>query len=150
MAERTFSFEINRTSTAPPEVLFRLETEAPSWGQWARPLVWHASWDVEGDPVPAGVGAIRKVGLWPMLAREETLEYEPYRRHVYTLAAPPPLIRDYRAEVLFTPNESGGTDLRWQGSFTEAVPGTGPAMRALLRAMIATLATRLTHYADYK
>src|SRR5699024_4771809 len=108
MAERRFSFEINRTSSAPPEVLFALETDGPSWARWARPLVWQASWTRTGDPSPAGAGAVRRVGLWPLLMQERTLEYEPSRRHVYTLAGSHPPVRDYRAEVLFTPNESGG------------------------------------------
>ena len=147
MAERRFSFEINRTSSAPPEVLFALETDGPSWARWARPLVWQASWTRTGDPSPAGAGAVRRVGLWPLLMQERTLEYEPSRRHVYTLAGSHPPVRDYRAEVLFTPNESGGTNLRWQGSFTETLPGTGPIMRRGLRTLIGFLATRLARSA---
>jgi hypothetical protein len=31
MSERKYSFEFNRTSKAPPEVLFRLETDGAGW-----------------------------------------------------------------------------------------------------------------------
>ena len=147
MSDRTFSFEVNRTSSAPPEVLFRMESHGPSWAQWGRPVVVQASWEREGDPAPAGVGAVRRIGLWPLLVREETVEYEPSRKHVYRLVGPAPA-RDYRAEVLFTPNAGGGTDLRWQGSFTEAAPGTGPAVRAVLRATIRFFSARLIRAAE--
>lgn len=144
MTARTFSFEINRTSTAPPEVLFRLETDAPCWAAWGRPL--RAGWDREADE-PGGVGAIRRIGLWPVLTFEETLVYERNRRHVYTFARRAP-VPGYRAEVTFTPNASGGTDLCWRGSFAEPLPGTGPIVQAFLRGVVATLATRLVRGAE--
>lgn len=148
MTERTYSFEINRVSTAGPDVLFRLESHGPLWSTWARPLVWQASWEREGTPAPAGVGAVRRLGLWPLLVRERTTEYEPDRRHVYTFAGPPRPARNYRAEVLCTPNATGGTDLRWQGSFTEAIPGTGPLVRIALRSAISFFADRLIRAAE--
>jgi hypothetical protein len=146
MTARAFSFEINRASTAPPEVLFRLETDAPCWARWGRPLIVQAGWAREAEE-PGGVGAIRKLGLWPVLISEKTLVYERNRHHVYTFAGRAP-VRDYRAEVTFTPNGSGGTDLCWRGSFTERVPGTGPLAQALLRSVVAVLAARLARGAE--
>lgn len=146
MTARTFSFEVDRTSTAPPEVVFRLETDAPCWSGWGRPLIVHAGWAREADE-PGGVGAIRRLGRWPVLVCEETLVYERNRRHVYTFADGGP-VRDYRAEVTFTPNAAGGTDLCWRGSFTERVPGTGPLARLLLRGVVAALAARLVRGAE--
>jgi hypothetical protein len=144
MTARTFSYEINRTSTASPEVLFRLETDAPRWAEWGRPL--QAGWDREADE-PGGIGAIRKVGAGPVRMFEETVVYERNRRHVYKFARRA-IMRDYRAEVTFTPNASGGTDLCWRGSFTESLPGTGPLLRALVRGAVAMLATRLVRGAE--
>ncbi|WP_409183774.1 SRPBCC family protein [Amycolatopsis sp. VS8301801F10] len=140
MPGRRYSYEVNRVSAAPPSVLFRLESDGTLWSSWARPLVWQSRWAALGDD--GRVGAVREVGLWPVLARERTLEYVPDRRHIYTFDGFSP-VRDYRAEVAFTPNASGGTDLRWSGSFTERIPGTGPAARAALRGVIVFLATRL-------
>ncbi|MGW7532150.1 SRPBCC family protein [Amycolatopsis sp. NPDC054798] len=139
MPGRRYSFEVNRVSTAPPSALFRLESDGTLWSTWARPLVWQSRWAVPGD---GGVGAVREVGLWPVLLREKTLEYVPDRRHVYTFDGPGP-VHDYRAEVAFTPNADGGTDLRWTGSFAERIPGTGPVALAALRGVIGFLATRL-------
>jgi len=80
--------------------------------------------------------------------REETLEYEQDRRHVYKLIAPSTPAKDYRAEAVSTPNASGGTDLRWSGSFTEGLPGTGPVMLVFLRGAIQLLSLRLIKAAE--
>jgi uncharacterized protein YndB with AHSA1/START domain len=148
MSGRTFSFEINRTCSAPAATLFRLETDGARWADWARPLIVQSSWVQQGDPAPGGIGAVRKVGLWPVLIREQTVEYEQDRRHVYKLIAPSTPAKDYQGEALFTPNASGGTDLRWRGSFTEGVPGTGPIMRAVLRGTIQLISSRLIKAAE--
>lgn len=146
MTGRIFSFEINRTSTADAETLFRLETDAERWSAWGRPLILQSGWAHRSDP-PGGVGAIRRVGLWPVLMFEKTLEYEQNRRHVYTLVRTEP-VNDYRAEVTFTPNGTGGTDLCWRGSFTERLPGTGRLARTLLRSAVLFLSARLIRAAE--
>jgi uncharacterized protein YndB with AHSA1/START domain len=148
MPGRTLSFEVNRTSSAPPAVLFRLETDGAGWSKWAGPMIVRSSWERQGEPAPAGIGAIRKVGLWPVVMREETIEYEQDRRHVYAFADGKGPAKDYRAEVTFTPNASGGTDLRWTGSFTEGLPGTGPVVLAVLRGAIQDVSKRLVKTAE--
>ncbi|EMD30203.1 SRPBCC family protein [Amycolatopsis azurea] len=142
---KTYSFEINRTSTASPASLFALEADGSRWSEWAKPVVFHSRW--ARKPGEDEVGAVRAVGLWPVYIHEETLEYEKDRRHVYGFAGLAPL-KDYRAEVSFTPNASGGTDLRWTGRFTESVPGTGAAACAALRTVVSLLATRLVKHAE--
>jgi hypothetical protein len=148
MSGRTFSFEINRTTHAPPATLFRLETDGARWADWAKPLIVQSSWEQQGDPAPAGIGAVRKVGLWPVLMREKTIEYEQDRRHVYELIGPSTPAKEYRAEALFTPNASGGTDLRWSGSFTESMPGTGPIMLVFLRGALQLISSRMIKAAE--
>lgn len=147
MPGRTYSFEVNRTSTAPPSALFALETEGPRWSEWGKPLIVQSRWARRGEPEEAGVGAIREVGMWPVLVREETVEYEPGRRHVYVFAGLSPL-KDYRAEVFFTPTATGGTHLRWTGTFTEPVRGSGAALAAALRGLISLLSARLVKAAE--
>lgn len=147
MSGRTFTFEVRRTTTAPPKTVFALESDGPSWAKWGKPLIVQAGWEREGDPAPAGVGAVRRVGLWPVLMREETVEYEPDRKHVYRFAAGGPA-KDYRAELLLTPTASGGTEIVWTGSFTESPPGTGPLVRAVMRGAIVFLSKRLVAYAE--
>jgi hypothetical protein len=147
MSGRKFSFEVNINSSAPAATLFRLETDGANWAKWAKPIVVQSSWARQGDPAPAGVGAIRKIGMWPVLVQEETVEYEQDRRHVYKLNGPGPA-KDYRAEVVFTPNPNGGTDIRWTGSFSEGVPGTGRAVRAAMGGAVKYFAGRLAKEAE--
>lgn len=148
MAGKTFTFEVNRTSSAPPATLFRLETDGGRWSDWAKPLIVQSNWERQGDPAPGGVGAVRRVGLWPLLMREKTVEYEQDRRHVYELIGPPSPAKNYRGEALFTPNAAGGTDLRWRGSFTEGVPGTGAVTRAVMRGAIQLISALLVKAAE--
>ncbi|MGB8386424.1 SRPBCC family protein [Mycobacterium sp.] len=148
MSGRKFSFEITRTSTAPAPTLFRLVADGANWSKWAKPIVLQSSWARQGDPAPGGVGAVRKVGMWPLLVQEETVEYEQDRRHAYKLVGPPTPAEDYFGEVVFTPNAAGGTDVRWTGSFIEKVPGTGPLMRAVMGGAVRFFAGRLVKAAE--
>ncbi|HET9142099.1 SRPBCC family protein [Actinophytocola sp.] len=142
-----FSFEVTARSSADAATLFALEADGSRWSEWARPLIPRSFWERHGDPAPAGVGAIRALGLPPLLVREETVAYEPDRRHGYVLRTWMP-VRDYRAEVVLTPRPEGGTELVWRGSFAELIPGSGPVARAALRALIALLARRLVRFAE--
>ncbi len=148
MTDKTFSFEINRTTSAQVATLFCLETDGARWSEWAKPLIVQSSWEQRGDPAPGGVGAIRKVGMWPMLMREKIIVYKQDRRHVYAQIGPPLPAMDYRAEVLLTPNAAGGTNLRWTSTFTEGLPGTGPVMLIFLRGVVWFLSRRLVKAAE--
>jgi uncharacterized protein YndB with AHSA1/START domain len=148
MPARNYSFEITRTSSAPAATLFRLVADGANWSKWAKPIVVHSSWTRQGDPAPGGIGAIRKVGMWPVYVQEETVEYEQDRRHAYKLVAPPSPAKDYSGEVVLTPNAAGGTDIRWTGSFTEGVRGTGPLMRSLMGGAVRFFAGRLVKAAE--
>jgi hypothetical protein len=146
MSGRKFTFEVNKTSTASAATLFRLETDGAKWSQWAKPIVVQSSWAREAEQT-GGIGAIRQVGLWPVLVREETVEFEQDRRHVYKLVGPGPA-DDYTGEVVFTPNASGGTDIRWRGSFFERFPGTGRLVRAALGGAVKYFAGQLVKEAE--
>lgn len=148
MSGRKFSFEVTKTSSAPAATLFRLVTDGGNWATWAKPIVAQSSWARRGDPAPGGIGTIRKLGMWPVFVQEETVEYEQDRRHVYKLVGARTPVQDYFGEVVLTPNASGGTDLRWSGSFTEKVRGTGPVMRAALGGAVRFFAGQLVKAAE--
>ncbi|MEE6138131.1 SRPBCC family protein [Mycobacterium sp. 050128] len=148
MSGKVFTFVVSRTTRASAATLFRLETDGAHWSDWAKPLIAQSSWERQGDPAPAGIGAVRKVGMWPMLMREETIGYEQDRRHVYLHIGPPLPARNYRAEMLLTPNPAGGTEIRWTGSFTESLCGTGYIMRTFLHGVVGFLANRLVKAAE--
>jgi hypothetical protein len=147
MSNRKFSFQVNRTSTAPAATLFRLVADGGNWSSWAKPIVVQSGWARQGDPAPGGVGAIRKLGAWPLFVQEETVAYEQDRRHAYRMVGSSP-VKDYLGEVILTPNPAGGTDISWNGSFSERVTGTGPALRAALGGAVAFFAGRLVEAAE--
>lgn len=148
MSGRKFSFEINRTSSAPAATLFGLLADGANWSSWAKPMVVQSGWARQGNPAPGGVGAVRRLGLWPVLIQEEIVEYEQDRRQVYKLVGAATPAKDYTGEVVLTSNASGGTDIRWSGSFTEGARGTGPAVRAAMRGAVQFLAGRLVKTAE--
>ncbi|OBG33254.1 polyketide cyclase [Mycobacterium alsense] len=148
MSGRKFSFEINRTSSADAATLFRLVADGGNWSKWAKPIVLQSSWARQGDPAPGGVGAVRRIGMWPMLVQEETTAYEQDCRHAYKLVGPASPAKDYVGEVILTPNAAGGTDIRWTGSFVEGVRGTGPLMRAAMGGAVRFFAGRLVKAAE--
>jgi hypothetical protein len=86
--------------------------------------------------------------MWPLLVQEETVAYEQDRRHAYKLVGPPSPAKDYFGEVVFTPNPSGGTDIRWTGEFIDGVRGTGPVMRAALGGAVRLFSCRLVQAAE--
>ena len=144
---RRFSFQVTARSSADAASLFALEADGSRWSEWARPLVPTSTWERQGDPAPGGIGAIRRLGLRPVVVREETVAYEQDRRHAYVLRTPMP-IKDYRAEFLLTPRADGGTDLVWQATFAERIPGSGPVFRVLFRGLITLLTRRLVRAAE--
>jgi Polyketide cyclase / dehydrase and lipid transport len=148
MSGRKFSFEVHKTTSASVATVFRLVTDGGNWSSWAKPIVASSSWVRQGVPAPGGVGAIRKLGMWPVFVQEETVEYEQDRRHVYKLVGPRTPVDDYVGVVTLTPNPAGGTDIHWAGSFVEKLPGTGAAMRAAMGGSVKFFAGRLVKAAE--
>ncbi|MEU3272600.1 SRPBCC family protein [Saccharomonospora sp. NPDC006951] len=148
IAGRAFSFEVNRTTTAPPHVVFALVVDGANWSNWAKPLVLGSRMLRHGDPPPGGIGAVRVLGTWPVLMRERTVEHEQDRKHSYVLENSGAPLRNYRADLVLTPTESGGTRLHWQGSFTERFRGTGPLVRLGFKGIVTFIAARLTRAAE--
>ncbi|WP_018683388.1 SRPBCC family protein [Actinokineospora enzanensis] len=146
--QRTFAFEITASSSASATRLFAMVSDGSRWVEWARPVISDAYLEREGDPAPGGVGAVRVLVRKPLVLREETVEFEQDRRHVYRLRSSSP-VKDYQGEIRFIPRDGGGTDLVWRCSFVERVPGTGPVFRAGLRTLVQDLAKRLVQAADH-
>lgn len=146
MPGRTYSVEVAELSRADAATLFELVTDGARWSRWAGPFGLDSAWVCEGDPPPGGIGAIRRLGRWPLVVREETTAYEQDRLHGYRMLTRAPL-RDYRAEVLLEPGDDG-TRVVWRGSFTELVPGTGALAEWALKLLFGTLTRRLVQAAD--
>ena len=99
-----------------------------------------------GQPVPDGVGAIRRLALGPSGSKEEVVAWDPPHHLGYVVRRGLP-VRHYRADVDLRA-DGAGTLVTWRGSFDEIVPGTGPAFRLILRRMTAGFAGRVCRYAE--
>src|SRR3954453_10678582 len=140
MSDR-FAYEVTAHSDAPPETVFALLADGAGWSEWAGPLAPKSSWEREGSPEAGGVGAIRKVGAWPVFSREEIVEYDPPRHLAYTLLSGMP-VSDYRADV--EPHaDRTGPPILWKGSFEPKIPGTVSVFRAFFRQIVGGFAKRL-------
>jgi hypothetical protein len=106
----------------------------------------HGSWEREGDPAPGGVGAIRKLGRWPVFGREQIVVCEPPSYLAYTLLSGNP-VRNYRADVALT-SDGDGTLIAWSGTFEPLIPGTGRLLVRVYRMLIGSFARRLAAYAE--
>ncbi|SDJ22741.1 Polyketide cyclase / dehydrase and lipid transport [Actinokineospora alba] len=142
ISRQTYAVEVTASSRADAATIFALVADGARWSEWAGPVIAHSSLERLGDPAPGGVGGVRLLGRKPVLVREETLEYEQDRRHVYALRTPSPM-KDYQGEITLTPREDGGTEVVWRASFTELVPGTGPILRFGLNKGIKMLSRKL-------
>ena len=147
MPRREYIVHATERSSADPDKLYELVSDAEKWTTWAGVLAPKSEWARKGSTEPAGVGAIRKVGMWPVWVREETTAAEPGRRHEYVLRNRGP-IKSYVGEVLLTKREGGGTDIEWTVRFTELVPGTGRALHVGVQQLVRVLAKKLARGAE--
>lgn len=132
-------------SAAPPERVFALVAAGDRWQEWAGPMVPRSRWQVPGDP-EGGVGAVRRLGIGPLVSLERVTEHEAPRRLSYVVDSPAPY-RDYRSTVELTPTAGGGTRIVWRSTFEPVVPGTGRALRWFLGATVRGFARNLARRA---
>lgn len=130
-------------SEAAPQAVWDALADVPSWPRWT--TAQRASYEREGVPVPGGVGAIRRIGVGPMISREEIVAFEPPRKMSYTMLSGMP-VKNYLAHVELR-DERGGTAISWTASFDPKVPGTGPVLRLVLAAALKKFAKSLARFA---
>jgi uncharacterized protein YndB with AHSA1/START domain len=140
------TYELTVASAAPPETVFAVLADATRWHEWAGVSVGTSAWEREGDPAPGGVGAIRRLGRWPVFGREQIVEYEPPAHMAYTILSGIP-VRGYHADVDLRPAD-GGTTIRWSGAFEPKIPGTGTLLAAVLHRTVLGYAKRAAAEAE--
>ena len=128
-------------SEAPPERVFALLEAGDRWQDWAGPFVPRSRWQVPGDP-PGSVGAVRRLGVGPLVSLERVTEHEAPMRLSYVVDSPAPY-RDYRSTVTLTRTAGGGTDIVWRSTFDPIVPGTGLLLRWVLARIVGSFAKNL-------
>ena len=115
------SFTYERQVAAPPETVFAVLTDHRGYTK-ITPLR-KAELEREGEPVPDGVGAIRRLTAVGPPMREEVLAYEPSTRFSYKLLSGLP-VRDHVGTVELTP-AAGGTKVVYAVRTTPTLPLVG-------------------------
>jgi hypothetical protein len=141
---RTATFAVRARAAAPPATVFALLADAPAWQEWAGPFVPRARWE---PGTPAGVGAIRRLGIGPLSVREQVVEHEPPTTFSYVLLT---AVRwhGYRADVQLSPDEQGGTRILWSGRLSSPAPGVVLLLLPVFRGLVEGFAGRLVRRAD--
>jgi uncharacterized protein YndB with AHSA1/START domain len=117
------SFTYQRQVAAPPETVFEVLTDHRGYAK-ITPLR-KAELEREGEPVPDGVGAIRRLTAVGPPMREEVLAYEPATRFSYKLLSGLP-VRDHVGTVELIPTGSG-TKVVYAVRTTPTLPLVGGA-----------------------
>ena len=137
--------DVYRHAAAPIEVVWDLLQDHLRYPDWT--TVPKAELERVGDDNPNGVGAIRRLGIGSIVAREQVVLYEPPLRLSYVVLSGLP-VRGYRADVVLNATSDGGTDIRWTGAFESAPFGLSGLMRRFLERILRDFATALVREAE--
>lgn len=132
-------------TTAPPEVVYALLLDRPTWPTWS-PLDGFEH-EQDGIDGPNSLSAIGTFSTGRKRSREEIVELIPDRRLSYTLLSGLPL-QGYRADIDITPDSTGCT-IRWHSTFG-ARAGTGWIYRLALGTFIKRMVNGLASAAATK
>lgn len=139
------SFDVYRHARAPREVVWSLLSDHARYSTWAGLPV--SEIEAEGSPEPDGIGAIRRFGAGPVVAREQVVAFDPPQAMSYVILSGVP-VEGYRGDVELQSTADGGTDIRWRGQFRAARRGTRRLLRAFLRRSVVQLADRLVRRSE--
>ena len=137
-----FRYQIVVHCDAPRAEVWSLVAEAERWKEWS--FLTRTFLLRQGQPVPDGVGALRRLGVGPFGSVEEVVAFEPPHHLGYEARKGMPA-RHYRADVVLD-DEDGGTRVTWSGSLVPLVPGTGPLVLAYARSFIGRFTRSLVRY----
>ena len=89
---------------------------------------------------------VRQIRLF-LFGGVSDIEREPPSHHAYTMLSGNP-VRNYRADITLVPDDRGGTNITWSGTFDPLVPGTGRVLVAIYRRLIGGFARKVAAYAE--
>lgn len=130
-------------SRAKPRAVFALLKDSSGWPGWS--MFTSSGIERPGDQEREGVGAIRTFATHVSKTRELVTALIPDRQLSYELLSGFPF-RNYRADVVLTPMDSG-THIDWTASFS-CRTGTGWFWRAFMNGVLADMAKRLAAAAE--
>ncbi|TYP90486.1 polyketide cyclase/dehydrase/lipid transport protein [Blastococcus xanthinilyticus] len=136
------TYAARAVSAAPRRELWSLLLDAASWPSWSAvdELVLEESEGLAPDGRD-GVGATRAFRTGRVVTVERITALDPPRRLAYE-GVRSAFISDYAAVIELDETSSGGTVIRWSGSYT-ARRGTGWLMRRIMRGMMQRMADGL-------
>lgn len=117
------------------------------WSSWTRPVLAQAKWIRQGVPQPVGRGAVRRLGLWPLLIREKITCYERGRFQEYTVLSPH-LFSSYLGRISLSARANGGTSISWSVELAPRLRLVGPVATFALDHAIKRLLHNLVRAAD--
>ena len=144
MITRRFAFASPCQASA--ETVLKLLDDVDGWSDWARPLVLQTRWERWGESMPAGPGAVRKIGAWPVWVRELILTRDDGGQ-TYTVISPA-VFTHYLGSVTVRPAAAGGVDVEWRIEFAARRRIAAPLHNAMLQGTIAGLLKRLIKAAE--
>lgn len=139
---RALRYEVVAHSDAPLAEVWPLVAEAERWKQWS--FLSRSFLLREGQPVPDGVGALRRFAVGPFGSVEEVVAFEPPRHLGYVARKGMP-VKHYRADVVLD-DEGSGTRITWTGTVEPLVPGTGSLALAYARTFVQRFVRELVRY----
>jgi hypothetical protein len=139
-----WSIEARARSSAPVEAVWPLIGEADRWKEWS--FLDRSGRLEDGNPVPDGVGAVRRFTSHGIGSTEEVVAYEPPHHLGYAIVKGFP-VRHYRADVTCE-HDGTGTAITWAATFDEMVPGTGRLMVVVLTRLLQRFATAAARFAE--
>lgn len=132
-AEKVIEFTLKRTSSASIETVFDALTNHRGIADSVRG-VRRSTLDKEGTPPPNGVGAVRRLeAIGPPIV-EEIIDYQRPARFTYRLLSGAP-VRDHVGTVDLR-EVNTGTEVTWHLRSTPKIPGFGPLLKQILKAVI--------------
>jgi len=128
------SVHVTRTIPAPAEDVFDVLADHANY---ARFRSIHGSELVrQGDPAPNGVGALRRIKVWPLTFEEEITAYErPTRLDYLIVKLNAPLEHD-GGSITLTP-EGDGTRVDWRSKFAVPTPLVGGVQEVIWQPVLA-------------
>ncbi|MCZ2811940.1 SRPBCC family protein [Modestobacter sp. VKM Ac-2979] len=141
------AYAARAVSSAPRPELWSLLLASASWPAWSTvdELVLDRSEGLAPDGRD-GVGATRAFRTGKVVTIERITALDPPRRFAYE-GARNAFISDYAAVIELDETSSGGTVIRWSGSYT-ARWGTRWLMRRIMRAVMQKMADGLASYSS--
>jgi hypothetical protein len=139
-------FAFSSPCQASAATVLALLDDVDGWSSWARRLVMQTRWERWGESSPAGPGAVRKVGVWPVWIRELILTRDDCGQ-TYTVISPAVFTR-YLGSITVRPAAAGGVDVEWRIEFVTKRRVAAPLLNSLLQKTIAGLLARLVDAAE--